>query len=372
VHFAWGDTRSWLIGGSVAGGAILLSLIAHRIVFSLADRFSKKKQARLGQSFVERAWKPALFVFPLMALVMALPAAPFPVNVRVILQRVLGLGVIAAIGWTVILLVELLSDAIYYRYAIDVENNLSARRIRTQAQVLHRIAVVVVVLFTVGVMLMTFPEVRHIGISLLASAGLAGLVVGMAARSTLASLIAGIQIAMSQPIRIDDAVVVEGEWGWVEEINMTYVVIRIWDLRRLVVPLTYFIEKPFANWTRTSSELMGIVMLPADYTLPVDEARRELQRLLEASGLWDHKAWGLQVTDATEKTMQLRALMSASDGSRLWDLRCYVREGMIRYLQLKHPESLPTLREQTALSVTNGSSSDPRTLPSPQNSSSRP
>jgi small-conductance mechanosensitive channel len=342
----WGDTRSWLIAGSVAGGAIILSLIVHRILFSLAARFSQKRHAQIGQSFIQRAWKPALFVFPLMALVMALPAAPFPPNVRVVLQRVLGLGVIAAVGWAIILLVELLSDAIYFRYAIDVADNLSARRIRTQTQVLNRIAVVAVVLVTVAIMLMTFPEVRHIGISLLASAGLAGLVVGMAARSTLASLIAGVQIAMTQPIRIEDALVVEGEWGWVEEIGMTYVVIRIWDLRRLVVPLTYFIEKPFANWTRTGSELMGVVMLYADYSLPVEDARQELRRLLEASDLWDQKAWGLQVTDATEKTMQLRALMSASNGSRLWDLRCYVREGMIRYMESTHPESLPLARQE--------------------------
>jgi small-conductance mechanosensitive channel len=351
MHGAWGDTRSWLIAGSVAGGAVVLSLIAHRVVFFIATRFSQKRHSQFGQSFVQRARKPALFVFPLMALVAALPAAPFPYNVRVVLQRVLGLAVIAAIGWAIILLVELLSDAIYFRYAIDVADNLSARRIRTQTQVLNRIAVVVVVLVTVAIMLMTFPEVRHIGISLLASAGLAGLVVGMAARSTLASLIAGIQIAMTQPIRIEDALVVEGEWGWVEEISMTYVVIRIWDMRRLIVPLTYFIEKPFANWTRTSSELMGIVMLYADYSLPVEDARQELHRLLEASDLWDQKAWGLQVTDATEKTMQLRALMSATNGSRLWDLRCYIREGMIRYIESKHPESLPLARQENLESV---------------------
>jgi small-conductance mechanosensitive channel len=346
MHGVWGDTRSWLIAGAIGGGAIILSLIAHRIVFFLARRFSQERHSQLGESFVHRAWKPALFVLPLMALVMALPAAPFPQNFRVVLQRVLGLGVIAALGWAIILLVELLSDAIYFRYAIDVADNLSARRIRTQTQVLNRIAVVVVVLVTVAIMLMTFPEVRHIGISLLASAGLAGLVVGMAARSTLASLIAGIQIAMTQPIRIEDALVVEGEWGWVEEIGMTYVVIRIWDMRRLIVPLTYFIEKPFANWTRTSSELMGIVMLYADYSLPVEDARQQLHRLLEASDLWDKKAWGLQVTDATEKTMQLRALMSAANGSRLWDLRCYIREGMIRYIESQHPESLPLARQE--------------------------
>jgi small-conductance mechanosensitive channel len=195
----------------------------------------------------------------------------------------------------------------------------------------------------------------------------------MAARSTLASLIAGIQIAMTQPIRIEDALVVEGEWGWVEEIGMTYVVIRIWDQRRLVVPLTYFIEKPFANWTRTSSELIGIVMLFADYSLPVEEARLELKRLLETTDLWDRRASGLQVTDATEKTMQLRALMSASNGSRLWDLRCFIREGMIRYIHATHPESLPLVREATSVSMLNGNHAEAEaaSLQTPQVSNSR-
>ncbi len=367
----WGDTRSWIIAGSIAASAVILSLIAHRIVFFLLGRYAKKRNSRFGQSFKQRAWKPALFVFPLAALMMALPAAPFPGDFRLVLQRVFGLGVIAAIGWVIILLVELASDAISFRYAIDVADNLSARRIRTQTAVLNRIAVVIVILVTVSIMLMTFPAVRHIGISLLASAGLAGLVVGMAARSTLASLIAGIQIAMTQPIRIEDALVVEGEWGWVEEISMTYVVIRIWDLRRLVVPLTYFIEKPFANWTRTTSELLGVVLLYADYSLPVDEARQELKRLLDSTDLWDRRAWTLQVTDATEKTMQLRALMSASNGPRLFDLRCLIREGMIRFIASKHPESLPLDRETTFVSMRNGDHAEAVALQSSDTSGSR-
>jgi len=359
----WGDTRAWIIAAAIAAGAVILSLIAHRIVFFLLGRVARRRNSRFGQSFKQRAWKPALFVFPLAALMMALPAAPFPENFRLVLQRILGLGVIAAIGWAIILLVELASDAISFRYAIDVADNLSARRIRTQTTVLNRIAVVIVVLVTVSIMLMTFPAVRHIGISLLASAGLAGLVVGMAARSTLASLIAGIQIAMTQPIRIEDALVVEGEWGWVEEIGMTYVVIRIWDQRRLIVPLTYFIEKPFANWTRTSSELLGIVMLYADYSLPVEEARQELKRQLDATELWDRRAWGLQVTDATEKTMQIRLLMSATNGSRLWDLRCLIREGMMRYIASKQPQSLPQVREQATVSMSNGTPTEEPILP---------
>jgi small-conductance mechanosensitive channel len=280
--------------------------------------------------------------------VLALPAAPFPKEVVAAIQRGIGLGIIVAFGWTAIMLLDVATDAIYSRYTVDVADNLAARRIRTQTELLRRIFVSVVMVITVAIMLMTFPAVQHIGVSLLASAGLAGLVVGVAARSTLASLIAGIQVALTQPIRLDDAVVVEGEWGWIEEIGTTYVVVRIWDLRRLVLPLTYFIEKPFQNWTRTTANLLGVVMLYADYRLPVEEARQELHRILESSDLWDKKAWALQVTDATEKTMQLRALMSASNGPRLFDLRCYVREMMIRYIESKHPESLPLSRQEIA------------------------
>ena len=346
MHQIWGDARSWLIAGAVAGGAIVLSLIVHRIIFFIAARLSRRKGSQFWHSFAQHARGPGLVILPLFALVLALPSAPFPSDVRVTIQRVLGLGVIGSIGWAVVLLVQLVSDTIYTRYMVEVENNLAARRIRTQTQLLNRVVTAIVAIITLAIMLMTFPSVRHIGVSLLASAGLAGLVVGMAARSTLASLIAGIQLAMTQPIRLDDVVVVEGYWGWVEEINTTYVGLRVWDLRRLVVPLTYFIEKPFENWTRTRADLLGTVMFYVDYGLSVEEVRNEFHRILESSSLWDRKAWGLQVTDVTEKTMQLRALMSASNGSKLWDLRCYVREMLIRYLQGQHPESLPLLRRQ--------------------------
>jgi small-conductance mechanosensitive channel len=342
----WGDTRSWFIAGSIVAGAVILSLIVHYVVFFLVARFSQREGSRFGDLLVQRAKKPALFILPLTAVVIALPAAPFPSEVRVELQRLLGLGAIAAIGWIAILIVDLVSDAIYSRYAIEVADNLAARRIRTQTELLHRIAIVVTVTVTTAIMLMTFPSVRHIGVSLLASAGLVGLVVGMAARSTLANLIAGFQVALTQPIRLDDSVVVEGEWGWIEEIGTTFVVVRIWDLRRLIVPLTYFIEKPFENWTRTTADLLGAVILYADYRLPVDDARREFRRILESSNLWDKKVCVLQVTDVTEKTMQLRALMSASNASKLFDLRCYVRETMIQYLESKHPESLPLSRQE--------------------------
>jgi hypothetical protein len=242
----------------------------------------------------------------------------------------------------------MLQDYIEHRQTLALSDSLTARRIRTQVQVLRHIAVVVIVVITVAIMVMTFPSARHVGESLFASAGLAAVVAGLAARSTLSNLLAGVQIAFSQPIRLEDVVIVEGEWGWIEEITMTYVVVRIWDLRRLILPISYFIEKPFQNWTRNTADLLGTAFIYADYTVPVDEVREELHRILQSSGRWDGKVWGLQVTNATHQTVELRALMSAASGSAAWDLRCYVREKLIAFLQQNYPESLPRTRAEIA------------------------
>jgi hypothetical protein len=195
-----------------------------------------------------------------------------------------------------------------------------------------------------ALILMKIPGVENVGASLLASAGIAGIVVGVAARPALSNLLAGLQLAMTQPIRLDDVVIVEGEWGRIEEITNTYIVVRIWDLRRLVVPLSYFIERPFQNWTRQTADLLGTVFVYVDYTIPVDAVRRELHRILQSSGMWDGKAWNLQVVDATERTVQMRCLMSAPDASSAWDLRCHVREQLIAYIQERYPDSLPRTR----------------------------
>jgi small-conductance mechanosensitive channel len=199
-------------------------------------------------------------------------------------------------------------------------------------------------------MLMTFPEIRELGGSVLASAGLAGLVGGIAMRPTISNLIAGLQIAVTQPIRIEDVVIVEGDWGWIEEILTTYVVVRTWDLRRLIVPLSYFIDHVFQNWTRRTADLLAYVYIYCDYSVPVEELRTEFRRLVESSPLWNQQVCVLQVTDASERTMQVRALTSASDSSKAWDLRCYVRENLIRFLQQKYPESLPKTRAELSSS----------------------
>ena len=193
---------------------------------------------------------------------------------------------------------------------------------------------------------MLFQEVRQFGTSILASAGVVGIILGFAAQKTISNLFAGFQIAMTQPIRLDDVVIVEGEWGRVEEITLTYVTIHIWDDRRLIVPLGYFIEKPFQNWTRASAQLLGSVFLWVDYTMPLDELRKALKEIIEPNPLWDKRFWNLQVTDATEKTMQIRVLATSADSSKGWDLRCDIREKLIAYIQKHHPQSLPQVRAQ--------------------------
>jgi small-conductance mechanosensitive channel len=346
MQFLWGDTRTWLISGAILAGAIVLALVVHFVLFFVAERLVRRKGQATESLFAKRVKKSTRLIFPLLALVLAMPLAPLPPDLKSMLQHALGLGVIASIGWAIIILTELAGNFIFARYSLDAPDNLTARRIRTQTQVLQRIATLSVSIVTASVMLMTFPAVRHLGVSLLASAGLAGLIVGMAARSTLSNLIAGIQVALTQPIRIEDAVVLEGEWGWIEEINTTYVVVRLWDLRRLVVPLSYFIEKPFQNWTRTRADLLATAMIYVDYTAPIQELREELHRILESTELWDKKTWALQVTDATERTIQIRALMSARNGPAAFDLRCYVREKLVQFLKNKYPLALPHQREQ--------------------------
>jgi small-conductance mechanosensitive channel len=338
--------QSWMWSSAALLIAVGLSFVVHRVLFSLAKRIADRTHSVVDQSLVRHGREPAKLILPLLAIVVALPLLPIPRDLAQTLQRVVGLGVIAAAAWIIIVLADVFTDLASARYRIDVRDNLAARRVQTQIRVVRRIFIIVVLIFTFSIMLMTFPAIRQFGASLLASAGLAGLVIGMAMKPTISSLIAGLQIAMTEPIRIDDVVIVEGEWGWIEEIATTYVVVRIWDLRRLVVPLSYFIEHPFQNWTRQTADLLGTVFVYADYTVPVEEARQALHRILESTDLWDGKVWGLQVTNASEHTMELRALMSASDSSRAWDLRCYVREKLIGFLQERYPESLPKTRAE--------------------------
>ncbi len=342
------DWRNALWSSGLVGGAILLALAAHRIIFTLSQRIASRKSAAFYTLLARHEENPTRVLLPLLALLAVIPWLPLPPYIVAHLSHAAGLALIACIGWQAVAVLDVLQDYISHRHVLDLSDYLAARRLRTQVQVLRHIGVVAIAIVTLAVMVMTFPNVRHVGESLFASAGLAAVVAGLAARTTLSSLFAGVQIALSQPIRLDDVVIVEGEWGWIEEITTTYVVVRIWDLRRLVVPLSYFIEKPFQNWTRNTADLLGTVFLYTDYTAPVDEVRQELHRILQSSGKWDGKVWGLQVTNASEHTLELRALMSATDSSIAWDLRCYVREKLIAFLQQHYPQSLPRTRGEIA------------------------
>lgn len=332
----------WSVG--IIAAAIAVALVVRSIVFWVLRRVTRRKAALISQSLVRHSERPTQWIFPLIGVLVVLPGLPLPQMAMSALEHITGLGLIAAISWLAILLIEIASDLFASRYRIDVADNLMARRVQTQFQMMHRIAIALVSVVSLSIMLMTFPAIKHIGMSILASAGLASLVVGLAMKGTLSNLIAGVQIAFAQPFRIGDAVVVEGEWGWIEEIGMMYVVVRIWDLRRLVLPLSYFLDHPFQNWTRTSAELLGYTYVYTDYTVPVDAVRDELKRICEATSLWGGKVCGVQVSDSDRYTMQLRALMDARNSGDAWDLRCLVREKLIDFLQKNYPGSLPRYR----------------------------
>jgi small-conductance mechanosensitive channel len=252
--------------------------------------------------------------------------------------------VILSFSWALISLLKALKKILLEQYDISLEDNLESRKVHTQINILERVVIFLIVLFTIGLILLSFERIREIGIGLFASAGLASVIIGLSAQKVVGALLAGIQIAFTQPFRLDDAVVVENEWGWIEEINLTYVVIRLWDKRRLVLPSTYFLDKPFQNWTRTSAEIIGSVFIHTDYTIPFPELREELSRLLNETDLWDGKVKVLQVTDAKANTVEIRMLMSAKNSPTAWDLRVYVREKMIEFIQKNYPESLPKTR----------------------------
>jgi small-conductance mechanosensitive channel len=251
---------------------------------------------------------------------------------------------IVSIAWVVIIMIRVAKNQFLRNYDLSEADNLKSRKLYTQFNILERILIFIIIIIAIAITLMLFDGVRNIGISLFASAGIAGLIIGLSAQKALGTVLAGLQIAITQPIRIDDVVIVENEWGRIEEINLTYVVIRIWDSRRLVVPSTYFLDKPFQNWTRTSADILGTVFIYTDYTMPFEPLRKELTRLLESNPLWDKKVNVLQITDAKQTTVEIRALMSAASSPDAWDLRVYVREKLIEFIQREYPQCLPRTR----------------------------
>ncbi len=261
-----------------------------------------------------------------------------------VLPHINTILIILGFTWCLLILTGILKRVFLKQFDISQENNLRARKVYTQLNILQKIVNFIIIILGIGLILVSFEPIRKIGVGLFASAGVAGIIIGFSAQKAIGTLVAGIQIAFAQPFRLDDAVVVEGEWGWIEEINLTYVVVRIWDQRRLVLPTTYFLEKPFQNWTRTSADIIGSVFLYTDYSVPFDALREELDRILENTPLWDKKVKVLQVTDAKERTVESRILVSAKNSPTAWDLRVHVREKMIEFLQKNYPAALPRTR----------------------------
>jgi small-conductance mechanosensitive channel len=329
--------------GTVAGLAWLLARIARTLDVFLRS-LATRTEAGWDDVLLPFAGKALRLILPMLALILGTPALAVSQGAQEIVQNAVSLALIGTIGFILVQFVDAMAQLVLARYSLDVADNRVARGVYTQVMVLKKIAIGVIAVIAIASMLMVFHSVRQLGTAMIASAGVAGIVIGFAAQKSLGTLLAGFQIALTQPIRIDDVVIVEGEWGRIEEITLTYVVVRIWDLRRLILPITYFIEKPFQNWTRTSADILGTVFLQVDYGVPVDAVRGELTRILEASPDWDRKLNVLQVTDAKEHTLELRALASSSDASKSWNLRCEVREKLVAFIRNNYPGSLPRLR----------------------------
>jgi small-conductance mechanosensitive channel len=321
----------------------LLSRVG-RLIEAFLLTFSSRTEATWDDVMLPLAGRAARHLLPLLALVMAAPLLEGAPELAYLLRYAISLLIIGVVAYILYQAADGLATMVLRQHRVDVADNLQARAVHTQVLVLKRVAVALIVIFAAASMLMVFESVRQFGASILASAGIAGIIIGFAAQRSIATLLAGFQIALTQPIRVDDVVIVEGEWGRIEEITLTYVVVRIWDLRRLIVPITHFIEQPFQNWTRVSADILATVLIYVDYTVPVDALRAELTRILEASALWDRKVNVLQVTDAKEHTLEIRALASAADAGLAWDLRCEVREKLVDFVQRTYPDSLPRFR----------------------------
>ena len=331
--------------GMIIAG-IGLGWIIYFIFSLLLGRFGKDERKIFLRSIKENFSAPLKVLIPLIFLSFFLSFTKLSPEVTSFIRQTIRILLILSIAWLFIKFAFIIEDLVLSHYRIADEDNLKARKIYTQIQFFKRLFAIVISVIAFAVILMSFKEVRQLGTTILASAGVIGIVMGIAAQRSIATFIAGLQIAITQPIRIDDVVIVENEWGRIEEITLTYVVVRIWDLRRLVVPITYFIEKPFQNWTRTSAHILGTVFLYVDYTVSVQRVRQELHRLLQSNDRWDREAWNLQITNLTEKTVELRALMSAQNASDAWNLRCEIREGLLNFIQTSYPQSFPKIRAE--------------------------
>ncbi|MHA7055710.1 mechanosensitive ion channel family protein [Aquimarina sp. M1] len=326
---------------SIGVGVLFLSFF---VIFFILKVIGKNKRTLLPIEFVKRVKIPLFLLLLITVLQLKFIKDIFTVEQFRVIKGIITVLYIVAFTWAIIVLIRVLKNQVVKSYDINAKDNLKARKVLTQFNILERIVIFIIIIFAIGIGLMSFESIRSVGVSMLTSAGVAGIIIGFSAQKALGTLLAGIQIAFTQPIRLDDVVIVEGEWGTIEQITLTYVVIKIWDKRRLIVPTTYFIEKPFQNWTRSTSELLGTVFIHTDYMIDVDLLREELTKILQATDLWDGNVNIIQVTDAKRDSVELRALVSAVDSPTAWDLRVYVREKLISFLKENYPDSIPKTR----------------------------
>jgi len=335
-----------LLNIAIAFSAILLGLLIKFILSQVFKYYARVSGLYLIKTIISHMHRPMYFFLPLLMLNMSLPLMQMRKSVHDPLIKVIEILFTIVFAVILIQIVKILEDYFYHRYDFNKADNLKERKLRTQLQFVRKIIIALIVIITAGVVLLSFESMRKVGAGLLTGVGIGGIIIGFAAQKSLGNLLAGFQIAFTQPIRIDDVLIVENEWGRVEEITLTYVVLKIWDQRRLILPINYFIEKPFQNWTRVTAELIGSVFLYLDYTAPIEKLKIELARLIETNELWDRRVMALQVTDTREASIEIRALVSGRNSSDVFDLRCYVREGLIRFIQENHPECLPKTRAE--------------------------
>ena len=322
----------------------IIILILFGVIYKILEALGKNPGNILPLNFAKRVRWPLLLLLIAIFVHTVNLALLRSAHFASILSHVATIVIIGSVAWVIIILLHILKKHLLAKYDVTQADNLKARKIYTQYVILENTIIFIVIVLALGIALMSFSSIRNVGISVLTSAGIAGLIIGFAAQKALGTILAGIQIALTQPIRFDDVVIIEGEWGWIEEITLTYIVVRVWDKRRLIVPTTYFIENTFQNWTRTQADILGTVFIYTDYTLPMEPLREELTRLLNESPYWDGDVNVLQVTNATDSSVEIRALMSARNSPDAWELRVFVREKLIAFIQEKYPRSLPKIR----------------------------
>lgn len=337
------ELSPWVPAAIILALALIIGVVA-RFLLLFGIRYYQRRDKSLFKA-LENHLKSSWFLFiPLIFIHIGVGYLDISDSLIAALRKWTDVLIIMSLASILLRLASVVQDLLFIRYDISQADNLKARKARTQIIYVKKVAIVMIVLLAAALILVNFASVRKFGTTILTGAGVAGIIIGFALQKSLANLFAGIQIAFTQPIKIDDAVVVENEWGWIEEINLTYVVVRIWDLRRLVLPITYFTDNAFQNWTRNSAQILGSVFLYVDYTLPIEPLRRHFEEILETTELWDRQTQVLQVTDCNDKIMTIRLLMTAKNSPTAWDLRCYVREQMIDFIQQNYPESLPKVR----------------------------